>query len=456
MVQTMDTKGKRWSINLCNASILLYVFWLFLPAVQTTGRAVCGVATVGLFVLGAMLDAESWKKDWLGLLARAVCIIAMPLILFFFAARGGEQLLPFFVQNGMFFFPLLFCGYARLRGDSRLWRWLKPTLLAVVSVTVLTTIFWLVEGMFFRGDKVYAYSRSLGYAEPGFEAYLKELMLKNIGGYDFVYAMVAALPLTILGMQHSRGGKKVAYTVLLALQTIMIVLSQYTYAMLYAAVILAVEILAALLRWLSRGRVRMGTSLLCGLLPLLLFWFLRIPLLRLASGMFAQAGLENFAFSLEQLMIALEGGATDENSRLVHYQIAMNGIRQSPLFGSLLGGEQLLSRHSDVLDMFSGCGLVGTAIIALMLWLMGRGAFRGVDQHPDRAQLCVVWISVLVTATFGTVCYSREIMAVAALGTLLVLEGKSVTGDACGSVASLEMEKESASEIGEVIQDDNA
>lgn len=434
MTNAIQTKKGRWSAALCNASILLYLVWLMLPAVQTTGKAISGVATVCLFALGVLLDADTWKKDGLGLLARALCIAAMPLILFFFLGRGGDNLPSFYVQNGMFYFPLVFCGYARQRGDSRLWRWVKPVLLTVVTVTVLTTIFWLIEGMFFRGDTVYAYSRSLGTAEPGYEAYLKELMLKNIGGYDFVYAMVAALPLTILGIQYSKGWKRAAYTALLALQTLMIVLSQYTYAMLYAAVILAVEILAALLRWLSRGRVKMGLSLVLGLLPLLLVWFLRMPLLRLAQGIFAQAGLDSFAFSLEQLMIALEGGVTDENSRLVHYQQAVLGIRQSPLLGSLLGGEQLLSRHSDVLDALSGVGLVGSAVVCVMLWLMGRGSFRGVGNHPAKAQLCIVWLSVLVTATLGTVCYSREIMAVAALGTLLVLEGQP---SACGENTSV-------------------
>ena len=134
-------------------------------------------------------------------------------------------------------------------------------------------------------------------------------------------------------------------------------------------------------------------------------------------------------------MIALEGGVTDENSRLVHYQMAVEGIRQSPLLGSLLGGEQLLSRHSDVLDVLSGCGLLGSIAVALMLWLMGRGSFRGFAQHPAKAQLCIVWISVLVTACLGTVCYSRDIMAIAALGTLLVLEGTPTADSAGASVA---------------------
>ncbi len=421
-----NQKNGGWSVLLCRLSILLYTVWLLLPCVQTTGRAVTGVVVVCLFAMGVLLDGDLWRGPGflLGTLARALCAAAMPLLLFFCMGRGGDNLPAFFVQHAMFWFPLVFCGYARLRGDSRLWRGLKTVLLAAVSVTVFTTIFWLVEGMFFRGDTVYAYSRSLGNAEPGNEAYLKELMLKNIGGYDFVYAMVAALPLTILGMQRSRDGKRWAYTALALAQTMMIVLSQYTYAMLYAAVILAVEMVAALVRLLSKGRVGMGTSLLLGLVPLLLLWLLRMPLLRLAAGLCQQAGLENFAFSFEQLAIALSGGVTDDNSRLAHYMVAAEGFAASPLTGSLFGGEKLFSRHSDVLDLLSGMGLLGAAGVCVLIWLMGRGALGGIRQSENRAQLWMVWLCVLVTAALGTVCYSRDIMAVAALGSLLVLEGE--------------------------------
>ena len=130
----------------------------------------------------------------------------MPVILRVFLERGGENGPGFYVQQAMFWFPVVFCGYARERGDNRLWRWVRPLMVAVVAVTTLTTIGWLIQGML-RGGRVYAYSRSLGYGAGGEAqaAYLKELMLRKIGGYDFVYAMVAALPLTCLGIQQHKG-----------------------------------------------------------------------------------------------------------------------------------------------------------------------------------------------------------------------------------------------------------
>lgn len=128
--------------------------------------------------------------------ARAACA---PLILYFFLNRGGTGLTGFYVQNAMLWFPLIYLSYSRGKNDSRLWQYWKWALLGAMALTTLTTIGWLIEGML-RDGRIYAYSRSLGYAEPGREAYLKELMLRNIGGYDFIYATVVSLPFTCVGI----------------------------------------------------------------------------------------------------------------------------------------------------------------------------------------------------------------------------------------------------------------
>ena len=132
-------------------------------------------------------------------------------------------------------------------------------------------------------------------------------MLRNIGGYDFVYATVAALPLTCLGIQRSGGWRRAAFCALLAAQAVMVALSQYTYAMLFAAGILVVEGLALVVRSASRGRVGLGASLLWGALPLAAAFLLRMPLTALAANMCEGLGLSNFAFSFRQLLLALEG-----------------------------------------------------------------------------------------------------------------------------------------------------
>lgn len=416
-------KTPRLSAALMNASILLYIVWLLLPAVQTTGRAVSGVACVALFGLGAVMDWNHVKKNWIALLGRAACAAMAPLFLRLFLERGGSHFAGFYVQNAMLFFPLVYAGYAREKGDQRLWRFVKWALLLAVCITIATTIGWLIQGMM-RGGRIYAYSRSLGYAGDVNPAYLKELMLRNIGGYDFVYAMVVAMPFACIGMAHHRGWKRAAFALLLGLQMVMIVLSQYTYAMLYAAAILAVEGIALLIRRVSKGKITLGKSLLLGVLPLVLVILLMQPLAMLASQLCRMLGMNSFAHSFEQLLSVFQGGGeVAADSRLAYYLTALRGFASSPFVGSLFGGEKLLSYHSEIFDLLSGTGLIGTAVFAAMLWLMGRGMLKDAKKSPYFAHICVSLVALVVTASLGTVFYSRDIFCVLCLGTMLVLEG---------------------------------
>ena len=233
------------------------------------------------------------------------------------------------------------------------------------------------------------------------------------------------MPLTWLGKRRSGGWRRAAFCALLAAQAVMVALSQYTYAMLFAAGILVVEGLALVVRSASRGRVGLGASLLWGGLPLLVAFLLRVPLTALAANVCEGLGLSNFAFSFRQLLQALEGGVTSADSRLGYYLTALEGVARSPITGRMFGGEKLHSEHSDILDALGGTGVLGTALMGGMVWLMGRGALRGLKKSPARAHLILTGIAVGVTALLGTVVYSRDIAAVAMMGALLILEGET-------------------------------
>ena len=407
------------SANLCNAAMLAYMVWLLLPAVQSALHAVTGAAAVVVFGVGVLLDGETLARRWADFLLRVFCMAILPLALFYFLERGGGNLPGYLAQQGMFWFPLLWCAYARRRGDARLTRWIGPAFLALMTITTLTTIGWLIQGIL-RGDRVYAYARSLGSGEPGRGAYLRELMGRNIGGYDFVYASVVCLPATWFMASGARGWKRSGFAAGYALQLAMIVLSQYTYAILFAAGITAMELLAALLRAVFR-KLRAGLSLMIAGAALLLLWMARVPLVTWAAGLASGFGFENAAYSLRQLLQMLTGGAVDAGSRLDAYAAAIRGFEASPWVGSMFGGARLLGMHSDLLDLLSGLGLLGTAAFALGAWVIGCSSEKGLAQSPARAQLALQRIAVLVCMALGTVFYSREIPLVICLCATLLM-----------------------------------
>ena len=402
-----------------NAAMLAYMVWLVLPAVQTATHAVTGALTVAVFGVGVLLDGETLPRRWASFLPRVLLAAALPLALFYFLERGGGNLPGYYAQQGMFWFPLLWCAYARERDDARLYRWIGPVLMALWAVTTLTTLGWLIQGML-RGGKVYAYSRSLGFGEPGREAYLRELMLRNIGGYDFIYASVLSLPVTAWLITRARGWKRAGITAFYAVQLLMIGLSQYTYALLFATAVTGVELLGALLR-AARKKLSVTASFAWTVPLFAALWLLRIPLITWAGQVAAGIGFENVTVSLNQLLLMLSGGTVEDGSRLTAYQTALHGFAASPLIGSMGSGTKFLGMHSDLLDMLSGMGLVGTAGFALSAWAIGRGAGKGLGRTAAMPHLWLQYLLFTLCILLGTVFYSREIPLVMCMSAALIL-----------------------------------
>ena len=406
-------KQNKIAVNLANGSMLLYMIWLLLPAVQAGLHAVTGALTIGIFALGILLDGETLKNRAFDYITRAILAVALPLCLFYFLNRGAGNLPGYLAQQGMFWFPLLWCAYARQKGDPFLYRYVKPLLIALIVITTVTTTGWLIQGML-RGGKVYAYARSLGNAEPGREAYLRELMLRNIGGYDFIYASVLLLPITFYLILSLRGGKKAAAIALYLLQLAMIGLSQYTYAIVFAAGITGVEVLSLLLRTFFH-RLPIGASMMCTVPIFVLLWVFRMPLVNWATGLATALGFENAAYSLSLLSTLFSGGSLESGSRMQAYAVAWHGFLASPWFGSIFTGIKKLGMHSDFLDLLSGMGLFGTVGFGLGAWQIGRGAFRGIGREAPVSHIVLQWIAFLACLALGTVFYSREISLVMCL-----------------------------------------
>ena len=410
------------SAGFSNASILLYTLWLLLPAVQTTGRAVTGALAVCIFGVGVLLDKPYLRAHWMSFLLRCFCAAALPLVLRFFLHRGTDSFAGYYAQQIMFWYPLLWCGYAQARGDARLWRSLKTVLLGAMIITTLTTIGWLVQGML-RGGRVYAYSRSLGWGGTGQEAYLKELMGRNIGGYDFINASMLSLPLGCYAVLKARGWKRAGWAGFCGAQLVMIALSQYTSALIFAVTLVSLELLSACLRRLVQKILNrpMGVApSLLWILPLFaVVYFLRIPITQSVASFCRYIGFENFAYSLNQLMITLTGNIADTASRISSYRLPLDGFTASPIIGALPGMNAHLSQHSDLLDLLSATGAIGTAAFLSLVGFMGRGCLQYIGNNDAKPHLYLQYAALLAFSLLGTVTYSRDIPLVLCAGALL-------------------------------------
>ena len=291
--------------------------------------------------------------------------------------------------------------------------------------TTLTTIGWLVQGLL-RGDKVYAYARSLGSGEPNRAKPTFEGTDAAVTSAGMILSMPACLCCRLPSTQRlpRAAGSAAGFTVCSTLPSSLLVgLSQYTYAILFAVAITAMELLAALLRVIFR-KLSTGASLLWTVPFFAAIWLLRVPLISWAGNLAAGLGFENATYSLAQLLTMLMGGAVDSGSRLITYTTPLAGIAASPLTGALLNGVKVLGMHSDLLDLLSGMGILGTAAFGLGAWVIGRGSQKGIRHSPAFAQVVLQYVALFLCMALGTVFYSREIPLLLCLTGALLLREK--------------------------------
>lgn len=403
----------RVPLSLFLAGLCLYTVWLLLPAVQVLGKAVTGVAAVGLAAAGLLLDRPFLRREWRWLTGAALVALGLPLALYFGLGRGGESLASYWCQQGMFWFGPLACAALRRRDDPRLLRVYAPVLLACVAVTALTTVAALCEGLLH--DPPLAYARSLGYAGASAELH-RRLMLRGVGGYDYLYGCVLSLPVCLYFASALRGKRRALAVAFLALLTLPPLLSQYLYALVFTAAVYGVWLFGLLVRAIARRAFRremgLGAAMACALIPAALVALLRVPLSGLLVRLSQATGLRSVENGARLLYAALTGQADATAaalpSRLDAYLAPLRTLRQSPLLGRLAGGGSL-GYHSDALDLLGGFGLLGAAAFVALACLPGRGLLRGLRRSPARPYAGLCLCALVAFALLNTVFYSREL-----------------------------------------------
>ena len=397
-----------------------FIIWLLLPAIQTTLGALGGILFTILFALGVILDAQFIKKNGIKFALAVIFVAIMPVLFYKFMGKGGTNFIGYYVQQGLFFVPFLYAYYSYCKKNTFFTTQIKLVFLIALTITLLTSIYWLVEGML-RDGPIYAYARSLGYAGEGREAYLKELMLRNIGGYGMVYMNVMLLPITFYSLQVNKGKIKLAAIILFVLQIVYIFLAQYTYAMVYTLLMLVMWFFAKIIYKCSRKKLSYGYCQIISLVILISLVFVKDILLSFAIYVSDMLTMSNISFSLNSLNEALKGTLITENTRLIAYQTSIQGITQSPWLGSLINSNFQLGLHSDVLDAISAFGIIGSLVLYVLFKLLFLNNKKTLPKSSIvyyRTHLVVF----IVIATFGTILYSNEI-AIALVFAPVLLQG---------------------------------
>lgn len=378
-------------VSLCTylAYVILPMFSAVLPQILRYGVL---ALIFGFFIIGAvLLNKKSGAKTLLLLFVVTVFVILMYLGKWRY---GGTDFMSYIINAYMFWMPLLYTpSVIALESETK--RKIYLFTLFLFMITVFTTII---------GSIVYTDSSRImasGVTGESGEQVLQYSKL-NIGGYGFVYGLVVLMPFLFYGAR--RLNHKVFYIISIALSILTVIFTQYSIALVTVVVLIAAVIVFT--------RKNTALSVTIAVIAVLGFFLMKdyiIEFLKMVMQIFYD---NDFRFLSDRLGVLIEllNSSMLTGHALVRtnlYQMSFDAFLANPLVGSVFSPHSL-GGHSEILDILGAIGIVGLAILVLIL----SEHVKNIRLHKgtNAYKYCIFsFVILLFIAMFNTVLTSSPI-----------------------------------------------
>lgn len=295
-----------------------------------------------------------------------VLILGLILVLFQFWFTHRNVEFSSFLINGMISWsPCLISLLCTNMFDSNTQKGLLQIALIFFIITSITTIKGLIMFPFA--------ARELAGAAIGFDR--ERYMLLNIGGYEYIYALVIGLPVFIWIITNSKGLFKLLNIGTLWVCLYCIYMSAYATALIITIVVLALVVIdfnPRLKPYLIFSGIVFLIFARSGILSSIVEWIIT----------FVES--DYVVDRLQQVAFLLQGQSIDNintnttNERLVLMRNAMNGFISCPLWGNnwIDWHKGVLSGHSMILDILSSSGIFGFVIYVVIFMRIFKIIFQ--------------------------------------------------------------------------------
>lgn len=215
----------------------------------------------------------------------------------------------------------------------------------------------------------------------------------NIGGFEFIYSMVAAHPLFVCFLRRRR--RTLLAVLLTIVFAVCIAESKYATALIGFAVSLATYCIPVQ----EKKRVKRHTGVV--MVVLLVIGLLRAPdILTSLSQMEALSAISEKLVDAARLLQGDKTSMSNTVARMKLYAISFDTFRKYPIFGGMVMGEAVYGGHSWFLDIMAKWGMVGLSVIimfvvALAKWYRTLFAGSSIYYH--------VQLSLYLTVFFAAV-----------------------------------------------------
>ena len=236
------------------------------------------------------------------------------------------------------------------------------------------------------------------------EVIRNKYMLMNIGGFEFIYALVIGLPVMFWLIKNTSGVMKYVNITVLLSSIYCIYMSAYTTALIISALVILLMVIN--LKPNLKPAIIIGGVL-----------FVSLAASGFLSNIFLYASQmvesDYVADRLMQVSLLLQGQSASDidtktsNERLVLMQNAWNGFFSSPILGNnwVTWHKDVLSGHSFVLDILSSSGILGFAIYISLFYFI----FKICIDHPFKSliyQSRIVWIAFIAVTIMNPTTFA--------------------------------------------------
>ena len=316
--------------------------------------------------------------------AASVMSIGLILTLFLYWFIFKRQDLFLFVINGVItWIPCviaLLC-YSQINVESQ--KKILQLALIAMAVTSITTIIGLQ-----------VYPRAARELASATEDVRNFYMSLNIGGFEFIYALVLSIPVIFWMISNTKGLIKCLNIVILLIFLYCIYLSAYTTALLIS--------IALLLLLIYDAYPKLRKVIIVGIL---LFFIMAGSGALSSIFMWLSSTVESEYVSdrLLQIGLVLQGEAIEDletettNERLLLMKNAWEGFMSSPIWGHNFASwhKEILSGHSVGLDILSSAGFIGLVFFISLFYKAYKKIFT--SRFNDLIFYTrIVWIGFIV------------------------------------------------------------
>lgn len=326
-------------------------------------------------------------------------------VLQYWGIYRNEEFFMWLVDGIIVWLPCIIALYIKENNNEKFVKNYLQTYIIVTTITSITTIIGLIM-----------YPTASRELASGTEIYdTTKYTIRNIGGYQHIYALVVLLPILMWLIKRTEKAWRIVNVVTLLINLYCIYRSQYTIAIIITAIIVVLTILKRF------KKIMIVTMILLG--AILSFNSSGI-MERLSSGfkyVSEHIGMEYVGDRLLQVSQLLDGAVihTDTSAeRIDHYKHCLEKFSESPIVGHNMWGfsEENISGHSMILDTMSGMGMLGLLLVGIIFIISYKLVLR-VNGGKMNSTILLTWlafvaVSILNPSSFITIYMILFVLAV--------------------------------------------